>query len=44
MALPPAMLQPKDAPTIALSQSGVLRTLLEPNKSANPSVALKTPP
>ena len=38
------MLSPKAAPTMADSQSGVLRTLSALNLSTNPSVTLNTPP
>ena len=38
------MLKPRAAPTMALSQMGVLRTLALPYFSTNPSVILKAPP
>ena len=44
MVLKPSSDIPRQAPTIALSQRGVLRTLSFPNSFTNPSVILKAPP
>ena len=44
MAFLPAMDSPRAAPTMADSQSGVLRTRSSPKASTKPSVTLNTPP
>jgi hypothetical protein len=44
MAFLPLIDKPSPVPTMAASQSGVLRTRSFPKRSTNPSVILKTPP